>query len=281
MANENSNGLIGKDSNNFKDRTGKRNGRLMVVRFVKWAEEPRSDGGRNSIWLCRCDCDGREIEVKASRLHQNGTRSCGCLKAERPNGGGNGLTGKSREESVRFKDRTGQRFGSLLVLKLIGWDEKSNGTSTNSRWLCRCEAEGCGKEVEYNSTRLATRKSCGCQNTRDKGNGFSLTHYSERTKSLNQVYSNNKHSAKTRGIDWALSKEQAFAIYKSPCHYGTGPAHTPPPGHFVGIDRKDNSIGYVPGNCLPCCRMCNNAKKDQTTEQFLAWVSSFSQGANS
>jgi hypothetical protein len=34
-----------------------------------------------SYWRCRCDC-GREADVLASNLRQNGSRSCGCLRDE-------------------------------------------------------------------------------------------------------------------------------------------------------------------------------------------------------
>jgi hypothetical protein len=41
---------------------------------------------------------------------------------------------------------------------------------------------------------------------------------------------------------------------------------------YGGIDRKDNTIGYVVGNVVPCCIVCNRAKMDLPYEAFLAWL---------
>jgi hypothetical protein len=30
--------------------------------------------------------------------------------------------------------------------------------------------------------------------------------------------------------------------------------------HQNGIDRKDNEMGYIMGNCFPCCGNCNYFK---------------------
>jgi hypothetical protein len=35
-----------------------------------------------------------------------------------------------------------------------------------------------------------------------------------------------------------------------------------------GIDRVVPDKGYVYDNCVPCCKYCNRAKSDLTTEQF-------------
>lgn len=57
-----------------RDKTGVRNGRLVVVRFSHTRE------GR-AMWLCLCDC-GRERVVAGNSLRATGTRSCGCLHSE-------------------------------------------------------------------------------------------------------------------------------------------------------------------------------------------------------
>lgn len=54
-------------------------------------------------------------------------------------------------------DRTGQRYGRLLVLERA----PRRPGSTNARWLCRCD---CGGEVDVRSDSLTTglTRSCGC-----------------------------------------------------------------------------------------------------------------------
>ena len=58
------------------DLTGKRFGRLIVL------ERGPNQGGRNTIWVCKCDC-GKTVKVLGNNLRaEQGTRSCGCLIIE-------------------------------------------------------------------------------------------------------------------------------------------------------------------------------------------------------
>lgn len=78
---------------NFKDLTGKRFGRLLVL----------SLNGRNPnfgglIWKCKCDC-GKVVNVLGNSLRNGLTKSCGCYRVERrkemAKHGHNRITGKS------------------------------------------------------------------------------------------------------------------------------------------------------------------------------------------
>lgn len=60
----------------YKDMTGQRFGRLIVLRRVE------NDAQGNAQWLCRCDC-GNEKVVRGGMLRQGKTVSCGCLLSER------------------------------------------------------------------------------------------------------------------------------------------------------------------------------------------------------
>lgn len=60
----------------FKDLTGKRFGRLQVIR----KKERRGTRGL-WCWLCQCDC-GEERVVYGQDLNKGHTRSCGCLHKE-------------------------------------------------------------------------------------------------------------------------------------------------------------------------------------------------------
>jgi len=61
------------DMGQFQDLTGKRFGKLIVIKRAEnnWQGRPR--------WLCQCDC-GRETRVGSGDLKT--TRSCGCLKGK-------------------------------------------------------------------------------------------------------------------------------------------------------------------------------------------------------
>lgn len=63
----------------FKDLTGQRFGRLVVV---KRAEDHVSISGKHYIqWLCKCDC-GNESIIIGDSLKCGSTKSCGCLLKE-------------------------------------------------------------------------------------------------------------------------------------------------------------------------------------------------------
>ena len=62
---------------NKADLSGKKFGRLTVIRFLK----PEERDGKRHTWLCQCDC-GKTVQVEGSRLIDGHTRSCGCLIAD-------------------------------------------------------------------------------------------------------------------------------------------------------------------------------------------------------
>ena len=41
---------------------------------------------------------------------------------------------------------------------------------------------------------------------------------------------------------------------------------------YNGIDRVDSNIGYIFENCVPCCKLCNMAKKEYPVEEFKEWI---------
>lgn len=63
-----------KHSYNFKDLTGQRFGRLLVISLN------HIDNGK-AYWNCKCDC-GNQISVLRSSLTSGNTQSCGCYKKD-------------------------------------------------------------------------------------------------------------------------------------------------------------------------------------------------------
>ena len=106
----------------FNDLTDRRFGRLVVSYRV-------SNINGRTAWLCKCDC-GSEKVVTGISLTSGRTKSCGCLRGE--------ITSKRR-----FKDLTGERFGSLVVIKFSHMNTKGS-----AMWECRCD---CGKLYLANS----------------------------------------------------------------------------------------------------------------------------------
>jgi hypothetical protein len=66
-----------------KDETGKRYGRLVVLRRHGSRKAIQKSGHLTShaTWFCVCDC-GKYHVAAGNALRAGGTRSCGCLKRE-------------------------------------------------------------------------------------------------------------------------------------------------------------------------------------------------------
>jgi len=60
----------------FIDLTGKRFGRLIVIRRIE------NDKNCNSRWLCKCGC-GKVRKINGNNLRSRTTKSCGCLQKEK------------------------------------------------------------------------------------------------------------------------------------------------------------------------------------------------------
>lgn len=59
----------------FKDLSGQVFGRLTVLRRAP-------NQGRQTMFLCRCECTGAEVTVNANSLTRGLTASCGCIRSE-------------------------------------------------------------------------------------------------------------------------------------------------------------------------------------------------------
>lgn len=166
-------------------------------------------------------------------------------------------------------DETGKRYGKLTVLRQLP-SVKIKGKHKNifrSFWECRCD---CGNIVERlgRDLRRAKNPSCGC-----------ATHLANGEAAFNALYTGYRNSAKTRGVEWGLNKDDFRAIVSLPCFYcGKFPSQVYKQqeryGAFTynGVDRVNNSIGYVSSNVVPCCGQCNTSKRHYTESEFRQWV---------
>lgn len=75
--------------------------------------------------------------------------------------------------------------------------------------------------------------------------------------------------AKKNGYEWGLSPVEVYKLFTASCVYCGVESGWPKTRN--GIDRVDSKVGYLPGNCVTSCRMCNTAKGDKTVEEFMVW----------
>jgi hypothetical protein len=111
----------------FEDETGKKHGKLRVLRF----DEMRKG---QPYFLCRCDC-GREISVRGANLRSGNTTSCGCSRRK-----------------VRHRNLSCRRIGPLFV-----W---GRGEESKSKWFTKCV--DCGRWEYYTKQHLVGERALLC-----------------------------------------------------------------------------------------------------------------------
>jgi len=164
--------------------------------------------------------------------------------------------------------KPGEVFGRLTVVYLDK-DKKA--------YFCRC---ACGGETYARSYALRSGKhqSCSC--------GYSSPRPGRRQPDnrgpKRELYRKYKKQAAIRGYLFDLSFDFFCQQVGKNCYYcGTLPStertvYKRKSGDrkimYNGIDRVDNSKGYLENNCVPCCKICNTSKSVMGLEEWKNWV---------
>lgn len=187
---------------------------------------------------------------------------------------------------MRIASYIGRKFGDYEVTGMI---EASTGKNNGGKWICKCN---CGNEFECDGYNLHWRKSCGhLQVKMRKENG--IRNRRPKEVSMNCSYLSYKANCRTRKFE-PLSKEEWRKIATQPCYYCGGMDRRNKAKmnsykrNFTvilsdevlksyevevnGIDRLNSKEGYVEGNMVPCCGMCNRMKNSFTLEDFFEKV---------
>ncbi len=182
----------------------------------------------------------------------------------------------TEKRAHNFDDKTGKRYGKLVVLGLFKIETLKSGKK-RSLWLCKCD---CGNECKIRAANLTCRltKSCGCL-ALENMNKFVQAHVKKPPgiRCRNYVYNSYKTGAKARDLEFTINVEDFEKITTLNCHYCNGGPNNVKKseygnGEFVynGIDRIDNNKGYILDNCVPCCHTCNFMKRALSLEVFVS-----------
>jgi hypothetical protein len=240
-----------------KDITDQRFGNLVAVRPTNMLDKKR----RNVVWVFRCDC-GKEIE-RASDTVKSVVRT-GKIPAC-----SHACPKKAKTEQSYKTIKAGDVFGKLEAIHPV------NVTARGYRnWLFRCV---CGKEIVrspynlFHDVRGGHEPSCQ-KCSRRPGLPIGLA-------AKNAVLGAYRRNAALRNIPILLSDEDMLDLFAGNCFYcGKQPSQRSKErngrGSFIynGIDRLDNAVGYIPGNVVPCCGMCNRNKGAMCFHEFIEWV---------
>lgn len=167
----------------------------------------------------------------------------------------------------------GQKFGRLLVVSQAPSKHK------RAQWNCLCD---CGKTCVANGKymRQGKKRSCGC--LRSEINKEKIKKViagnilPEGESAFNLLYASYRCAANNRDIEFAIEKPLFKELTQKNCFYcGKTPSVIYKPdlasGGFLynGIDRRDNSQGYLDDNVVPCCKHCNWMKNAFEEKLFL------------
>lgn len=190
-------------------------------------------------------------------------------------------------------DETGNVYGRLTVVGRSGTRLRGSRNSKLATWVCRCS---CGNEVSVNgaSLRSGNTESCGCAKRESGGlnsvkrSGKTVWQLAERA-----LFTGYRSSAKARNIEFSISETFFNDLVSKDCYYcGKKPYSRhklykkktqeilDPMSDVVykanGIDRLDSRVGYVDGNCVPCCKACNLMKMRMSVDEFIKCVTAVS-----
>ena len=170
----------------------------------------------------------------------------------------------------KFKYSEGDVVGNLEI-KGLGGTSKS-GTRLYSV-LCLL----CGSVTDKRLQTIEMAQSCGCmQSKRSRRVVGSGRRSAEGTRvEINNLISIYKSNARKRDVPFDLTYIQFETLVDSECYFcgDTGGNTLRKRGYndysYTGIDRVDNSVGYLPSNCVSCCSWCNRAKNNGTLSNFV------------
>ncbi len=182
------------------------------------------------------------------------------------------------------RDFIGKRFGRVLVVRFLGWKPVDyKWTPRLPMWECQCDCGNTWITKGHTFSKAArTTLSCGCFRAE-----VSAAVCRGRSKPFGESYKNFvvgrvRAGAKIRDLPFTLTTGEAVGLMTQACHYcGDPPSELRKSqsdavnrGAFLtgGIDRVDNALGYVPGNVVPSCFLCNIMKGNKTTKEFLAHI---------
>lgn len=76
-------------------------------------------------------------------------------------------------------------------------------------------------------------------------------------------YNSYKQASKTRKHNFDLTFDEFMQFWNKPCYYCGSSIE------LIGLDRMNNSVGYVLHNVVPCCTFCNRMKYTHDAESFI------------
>lgn len=195
------------------------------------------------VWHCICNCQQvtciKNVFARGDKLRSSEITSC---------------------RQYQVQDIIGQTFGRWLVLA------KTDRKNTNGNYYYHCQCIcGVTKDVVRTFLQNGESTSCGC-----------LTKQIDGLANARNRYRQYIHNADMRDIEFDLTFDEWYPLTQANCIYcGKPPSSIYKPNGYKlqwiynGVDRIDNRYGYSIANCASCCKVCNYAKRELTTQEYI------------
>lgn len=187
-----------------------------------------------------------EAKKKGVRICDDGKRSC-------------------RNETFNNKLKCEECLKKTREREISQYNErKAKGLCT----MCGVTLENLTKGIKDNLVQkcdacYSTMRKVEDKRVRDRNYGFE--------KKINPIIHFREYAdgAAKKNIEFNITLEEFTEVVTKPCYYCKKYNET----EVLGIDRIDSFKGYVKGNILPACEICNTMKKQLTMKEFASHIS--------
>lgn len=171
-----------------------------------------------------------------------GLRMCAVCKVARP----------VSDFSMSAPSQPSSYCHGCAAKKLREFKQEKHETATHFTCVL-CNTDKPRDEFSFNTGKRKEKRCKECNARRT-----AMGRFADKTK-FNQA----RGIAKRRDLCFELTMEQYLELRSKPCHY----CGYPLPTTGVGLDRKDDNIGYCLTNVVPCCWPCNQARGTYLTTE--------------
>ncbi len=257
---------------------------------------------RNTFWRCKCSC-GIEKTIRGSYLLNGHSSTCGCSKGTRP---------AILAAAIRVHHRQYKECPFDVFYKMSQMNCHYCGLSSSNLWTYKprnfifayngLDRVDSNLDHSYINNLVPCCKWCNTAKLYNTYDSFvnwivSISNNTKNIKISDKHYEeikNNKYllgSAKQAWYDYKkeLPLDKFINLSQSNCFYcNSAPKSVRNAykyakrvsefaklnGDFIynGLDRVNNFLTHSENNVVPCCKICNFAKSNRTTEEFFIWI---------
>lgn len=187
------------------------------------------------------------------------------------------------------KNYIGKRIRNFVVTEKT--DRKKKRSDGRNFYLYKCQCD-CGTSFESHAGEFDWKFGCNICSKQHHYNEASKSRKSntklvpprhttlsklspESKNGMKGSYANYlvnwiKQTAVKRNLSWNIDHVEVFKLIQEPCHYCGIKVNFPETRN--GLDRTDNTKGYIIDNVVSCCYPCNIAKREMSLSQFKEYI---------